>query len=76
MSLRFISLLFFSFVTLISSFAFSAEDLGARVDLFKIESIEVVGIKKVEKEAILEKIGSKPPALSSPCPTTQPRRPL
>lgn len=37
----------------------SAEDLGARTNLFKIDEIEVTGIKKVEKEAILEKIGSR-----------------
>ena len=60
MSLRFISLFFFSCLALISNSVYSADDLGARVDLFKIERIDVVGIKKVEKEAILEKIGSKP----------------
>ena len=58
MSLRFISLFFFSFFLTLSSFA--AEDLGSRVDLFKIDRIDIVGIKKVEKEAVLEKIGSKP----------------
>lgn len=58
MSLRFISLFFFS---ILISFAniFAAEDLGNRVDLFKIDRIDIVGIKKVEKEAVLEKIGSK-----------------
>lgn len=40
-------------------FAAEEEDLGPRVDLFKIDSIDVVGLKKVEKEAILEKISSK-----------------
>lgn len=58
MSLRFISLFFFSFFLTLSSFA--AEDLGSRVDLFKIDRIDIVGIKKVEKEAVLEKIGSRP----------------
>ena len=60
MSLRFISLFFFTIFTLVNSSAFSADDIGARVDLFKIDRIDVVGNKKVEKEAILEKIGSKP----------------
>ena len=58
------SLRYFSFLILIlQSFCFNvfgAEDLGDRTDLFKIDAIEVSGIKKVEKEAILEKIGSKP----------------
>jgi outer membrane protein insertion porin family len=44
----------------VNSSAFSADDIGARVNLFKIDRIDVVGNKKVEKEAILEKIGSKP----------------
>ncbi len=60
MSLRFISLFFVSIFALFMSNTFAAEDLGARVDLFTIDRIDVVGIKKVEKEAILEKIGSKP----------------
>jgi outer membrane protein insertion porin family len=39
----------------------SAQDfLGPRRNLFKIDAIEVLGNKKVEKEAILEKIGSRP----------------
>jgi outer membrane protein insertion porin family len=59
MSLRFISLFFLSLLTLISSSVFSAEDIGARVDLFKIDRIDIVGNKKVEKEAILEKLGAK-----------------
>ena len=60
MSLRFISLFLFLIVTLVNTSAFSADDIGARVDLFKIDRIDIVGNKKVEKEAILEKIGSKP----------------
>ena len=36
------------------------DDLGKRVDLFKIDTIEIRGLKKVEKEAILERILSKP----------------
>ncbi|MBC7714131.1 MAG: outer membrane protein assembly factor BamA [Rhizobacter sp.] len=61
MSLRFISLFFFSIFALVfNSNVFAAEDLGAHIDLFKIDSIVVSGNKKVEKEAILEKIGSKP----------------
>lgn len=38
----------------------SAEDLGPRTELFSIDQIEVTGLKKVEKEAILEKISSRP----------------
>jgi outer membrane protein insertion porin family len=60
MSLRFISLFFFIFLSLISAPSYAAEDLGERTELFKIDAIEVTGLKKVEKEAILEKIGSKP----------------
>ncbi|AUN99420.1 outer membrane protein assembly factor BamA [Bacteriovorax stolpii] len=59
MSLRFISLFFFLTLSLIGH-SYAAEDLGARVDLFKIDRIDVQGIKKVEKEAVLEKIGSRP----------------
>lgn len=39
---------------------FALEDIGARIDLFKIDRIEVKGLKKVEKEAILERVGVKP----------------
>ncbi len=60
MSLRFISYILISLVTIMSFSVRGAEDLGARTDFFKIDSIDVVGNKKVEKEAILEKIGSKP----------------
>lgn len=59
MSLRFISLFFILTFSIIGQ-TFAAEDLGARVDLFKIDRIDVLGIKKVEKEAVLEKIGSRP----------------
>lgn len=37
----------------------AVDDLGPRQNLFKIKGIEVEGLKKVEKEAILEKIGSR-----------------
>ena len=60
MSLRIISLIIFITFTMVNSSAFSADDIGARVDLFKIDRIDVIGNKKVEKEAIFEKIGSKP----------------
>lgn len=59
MPLRFINLLLI-FLSLNTTYSFAVEDLGARIDLFKIDRIEVVGIKKVEKEAVLEKISSKP----------------
>ena len=52
-----ISLIFF-FI----SFSFNLngiETLGAKKNLFRIDSIEIQGVKKVEKEAVLEKINSK-----------------
>ena len=47
-------------VTLWVPSVFALDDLGKRVDLFKIDTIEIRGLKKVEKEAILERILSKP----------------
>ncbi|MCR9205202.1 MAG: hypothetical protein NXH75_11525, partial [Halobacteriovoraceae bacterium] len=35
------------------------DDLGPRIRLFKIDGIDVKGLKKVEKEAILERIGAR-----------------
>ena len=35
---------------------FAMDDLGAKVDYFAIKKIEVRGLKKVEQEAVLEKI--------------------
>ena len=58
MSLKY--LVFILFLINASSAVWAAEDLGPRVDYFKIDRIDIVGLKKVEKEAILEKIGSKP----------------
>lgn len=52
------SFLFF----IICAFAFNAfaiDDIGKRRNLFKIDGIEIQGSKKVEKEAILEKISSR-----------------
>jgi outer membrane protein insertion porin family len=52
------SFLFF----IICTFAFNAfaiDDIGKRRNLFKIDGIEIQGSKKVEKEAILEKISSR-----------------
>jgi outer membrane protein insertion porin family len=43
----------------LSSHVWALEDLGARTDMFKIDRIEIRGLKKVEKEAVLERIGSK-----------------
>ncbi|RPJ74903.1 MAG: outer membrane protein assembly factor BamA, partial [Alphaproteobacteria bacterium] len=60
MSLRFISLLIWATISLgLVGSSFAAEDIGPRVDLFKIDQILTKGLKKVEKEAVLEKIGSK-----------------
>lgn len=60
MSLRFISFFFWSIISFsLMGTLFAAEDLGPRVTLFKIDKIELRGLKKVEKEAVLERIGSK-----------------
>jgi outer membrane protein insertion porin family len=60
MSLRIIFLIFLLALNFgVLNCSFAAEDLGPRVDLFKIDRISVTGLKKVEKEAVLEKIGSK-----------------
>jgi outer membrane protein insertion porin family len=40
--------------------AHALEDIGPRTDYFKIDRIEVSGLKKVEKEAVLERLGVKP----------------
>lgn len=58
MSLRFFSIVFFLFLGLLGNLL-ASEDLGPRTDLFKIDTIEIKGLKKVEKEAVLEKIGSR-----------------
>lgn len=39
---------------------FAIEDIGPRKNLFRIDVVDVVGLKKVEKEAVLEKINVKP----------------
>jgi outer membrane protein insertion porin family len=60
MSLRFLSLFFWATLSFsLAGSLFATEDLGPRVDLFKIDQIVVKGLKKVEKEAVLEKIGAK-----------------
>jgi len=43
----------------ISCLGFAADDLGPRKKLFKIDQVQIKGLKRVEKEAILEKIGSR-----------------
>lgn len=48
----------FIFTFIISFELFSAEDLGPRRILFKIDKVDVIGMKKVEKEAVLEKISA------------------
>ncbi len=60
MSLRVI-ILAISFILSISRgpAVYASEDIGPRVDLFKVDKIEVSGLKKVEKEAVLERIGAK-----------------
>jgi outer membrane protein insertion porin family len=44
---------------LISVSAFGYQDLGPRRNLFKMDGVEVEGLKKVERQAILEKVGSR-----------------
>ncbi len=52
---------YFLFFLITSSMnVLAIDDLGPRVDLFKIDQIEIRGLKKVEKEAVLERILSKP----------------
>ncbi len=51
--------LIFSLCFLGLSSAYAIEDLGPRVNLFKIEDVVIEGLKKVEKEAILEKVGAQ-----------------
>lgn len=58
--IKWFSLVLFFCAALFSSNGFAIDDLGKRVDMFKIKSIEIRGLKKVEKEAILERILSKP----------------
>ncbi len=49
----FMGLLFFSLRL------FALDELGPKKNLFKIDEIEIIGVKKVEKEAIFERIGSR-----------------
>ena len=55
-SILLISILLSFFV---SEKAFSNLDIGPRKKLFSVHSIEIRGTKKVEKEAILEKISTQ-----------------
>jgi len=48
------------FLQLLSIRSWGDGRLGPRKNLFKVDSIKISGIKKVEKEAILEKIGVRP----------------
>ena len=57
---KWFSLAFFLSAVFIMAQVFAVDDLGKRVDMFKIKSIEIRGLKKVEKEAVLERILSKP----------------
>lgn len=38
----------------------SVQDLGPRVDLFKVDAIKVEGLRKVEEQAVLDRIGTRP----------------
>ena len=53
--LFFIISLLFTFLNVVQA----QEDLGPKKRLFRISSIRITGIKKVEKEAILEKISAR-----------------
>ncbi len=59
-NVRFLLFLFFLIVKSQVVLAEPKVQLGERKDLFTISKVEVVGIKKVEIEAIKEKISSKP----------------
>ncbi len=61
MSLKFILFVVWFFILSFgyTQSCFASEDLGPRVDLFKIDQIQVLGLKKVEKEAVLERIAAK-----------------
>ena len=52
-------LVLFLSIGLWSSFAIGQEDLGPRKNLFKVHTIRIDGNKKVEEEAVLEKISAK-----------------
>jgi outer membrane protein insertion porin family len=57
---NYLILTMFASITLMASTnVYAVEDLGESVDYFKVEAIDFVGLKKVEKEAILEKINVK-----------------
>lgn len=47
-------------ILLMATSAHAQQLLGPKVNYFKVKSIDVKGIKKVEKEAVLEKISTKP----------------
>ncbi|ATH06914.1 outer membrane protein assembly factor BamA [Halobacteriovorax marinus] len=47
------------FILFISTNIFAIDDIGPKQNLFKISDIQIEGIKKVEKEAILERINSR-----------------
>lgn len=57
---KWFSLAFFLGAIFLVTSVFAIDDLGKRVDMFRIKSIEIRGLKKVEKEAVLERILSKP----------------
>lgn len=45
--------------SMVLSSAFAASDIGPRKNMFKIQDIQIRGLKKVEKEAILEKLSAQ-----------------
>ena len=49
-----------TFLCVFLSNAFAIQDIGRRVELFKVDKVTVKGLKKVEKEAVLEKIKARP----------------
>ncbi|WP_372652451.1 outer membrane protein assembly factor BamA [Halobacteriovorax sp.] len=46
-------------ILFVNASIFAIDDIGPKQDLFKISDIQIEGIKKVEKEAILERIHSR-----------------
>ena len=47
------------FIIFVSTNVFAIDDIGPKKNLFKIDEIQIEGIKKVEKEAILERVHSR-----------------
>ena len=47
------------YLMLFATSVLAIDDIGPRRNLFKIDDIKITGVKKVEREAILEKINAR-----------------